>query len=311
MISIANVIALIKKFGGGGTGGSGLPGGSAPSQYIVTDSNGATGWAERLAWKETGRKTFVDGVTVEFESLDNPVLNPFEVSSFVEGETYSVTWDGKLYECVAYIAEGPETPSIGNGSIGGAGGGGDEPFFVTIFEGAVMLFASEIGTHTISVTGVETTIKKLDEEFMPHNDYARGVYRLKIENGLTTEKEIREALGAYMGSAHVLLSSMKTYRTYRLMDNSFRAATDADGVPYSEKASIIVLEASTGETGMLVLTFNEDEGNPERVVTSHEFSSYQVACYGAAKVGQVLVVESVGGDGRAASYKWVDASELL
>lgn len=50
----------------------------------------------------------------------------------VEGETYVVMFDGVKYECIAYIAAGPNFPPLGDGSIVGAGNGGSngEQFYI-------------------------------------------------------------------------------------------------------------------------------------------------------------------------------------
>ena len=46
----AKDIALMKKLGGSGSGGSGLPTGGAPYQQLVTDGTGKVTWEDRPAY---------------------------------------------------------------------------------------------------------------------------------------------------------------------------------------------------------------------------------------------------------------------
>lgn len=108
-----------------------------------------------------------DNVTVTIANAV-PAINPFTIDKFIEGRTYTVTWDGATYECVAYIAEGPNVPSLGNAiSIGIPSGGNGEPFFITASEGESLVFGED-GTHTLSMIGeVEVGVRTLDPKYLP------------------------------------------------------------------------------------------------------------------------------------------------
>lgn len=125
-----------------------------------------THWEERKYQKTS----LLDSIEHEFVSLDFEDALHLDSLGLVEGQTYTVSWDGKLYDCVAYIAEAPGTPSLGNDIIGEAGetGGNGEPFFITDFDGC-LIFAGEVGIHTVEVTFVEDTtiIHKLDKKYLP------------------------------------------------------------------------------------------------------------------------------------------------
>ena len=90
-------------------------------------------------------------------TLSNPLV-------LVEGQTYTVTWDGTEYECVcAFISE---TYLLGNLSIAGAGDDTGEPFFYTSnWEAFVTLDRSP--THTIGVKTTGRTVTPMAEEFIP------------------------------------------------------------------------------------------------------------------------------------------------
>ena len=88
------------------------------------------------------------------------------MDEIVEGQIYTVTWDGAVYDCVAYLAVGPNVPSIGNGVVAGLDGGNGEPFFITGFNDMVLVFAAN-GTHTVSVSTTRQTLQPLDLKYMP------------------------------------------------------------------------------------------------------------------------------------------------
>lgn len=121
-----------------------------------------------MYYEEYVESTITNNINVTLEGTE-PVLNPFSIE-IIEGDIYTVTWDGATYECTAYIAEGPNTPSIGNGFIANASGGVNEPFFITVYDGDVMLFGSETGTHTISITTMVPEIHTLDNKYLDFID---------------------------------------------------------------------------------------------------------------------------------------------
>lgn len=132
------------------------------------DPSGVGYIKNRTHWVET---VTTRDISVEFPEAGESVSGLFSLD-LVEGETYEVTWDGVLYSCAAYIVNGPNTPSIGNAEVVNASGGGNgEPFFCTVYQGSVMLFASTAGTHTISMPHFEEyeakKIHKLDGKYLP------------------------------------------------------------------------------------------------------------------------------------------------
>lgn len=76
---------------------------------------------------------------------------------------YTVTWDGKLYECVAYEADGI---CIGNITVDGVGPNTGEPFFYYYYDdGDYGLCVRFPGTHTIEVSCAK--VVKLDKKYVP------------------------------------------------------------------------------------------------------------------------------------------------
>lgn len=93
------------------------------------------------------------------------LTNAFEI---VDGQTYTVVWDGTEYECVG-IAMKPES-AIGNTSIVGEGSDTGEPFvyaYNTKQHTGNFATHDSSASHTISVKTTEETVTPMAEEFLP------------------------------------------------------------------------------------------------------------------------------------------------
>ena len=91
------------------------------------------------------------------------LTNAFEI---VEGQTYTVRWDGTEYECVGVVSH--STLMLGNLSITGAGDDTGEPFlygYSPNMSGFNTLDTS--ASHTISVKKIVETVTPMAEEFIP------------------------------------------------------------------------------------------------------------------------------------------------
>ena len=94
------------------------------------------------------------------------ITNAFEV---VEGQTYTVNWDGTEYECVG-AAFGEGVYVLGNLSIMGGGADTGEPFVYSESDnqgGFGTLDTAE--SHTISVKTTAKTVTPMAEEYLPEN----------------------------------------------------------------------------------------------------------------------------------------------
>lgn len=106
------------------------------------------------------------------------------------GNTYIVTWNGELYECVCYQFEGSKV--IGNVEDFGAVGGNGEPFCIVNFAGMTQVMALEAGTYTISITEHVHDIKHLDEKYIPDT----------IARKTDLEAAINAAIGNAIGGSY-------------------------------------------------------------------------------------------------------------
>ena len=108
------------------------------------------------------------------------LTNAFEI---VEGQTYTVNWDGTEYECVGVVFNA--IPALGNLSIMGGGADTGEPFVYGYDIGqAVGMFATHdtSASHTISVKTTVKTVTPMAEEYLPKNIATKS----EVKNAQTT-----------------------------------------------------------------------------------------------------------------------------
>ena len=82
--------------------------------------------------------------------------------NIVEGQTYTVNWDGTEYDCVGFTMG--SDPVLGNLSLMGEGADTGEPFLY-IYGGIFTLNTSP--THTVGVKTTAEAITPMAEEFLP------------------------------------------------------------------------------------------------------------------------------------------------
>ena len=123
--------------------------------------------------KSVQTTTLMEEQTVEFAAMGGSGLYaayPTEALEIVEGQTYTVKWDGTEYERICYAFDS-ETYVLGNLSIVGAGDDTGEPF-VYVYNPSVASGFSTLDTsasHTISVKKIVETVTPMAEEYLPEN----------------------------------------------------------------------------------------------------------------------------------------------
>lgn len=115
--------------------------------------------------KAMGTVTLMEEQEVEFASEEGAyVAQPNEAPEIVEGQTYTVNWDGADYECVCSVYFSTIL-ALGNKSIYGAGDDTGEPFlYISI--GTFATLETSV-SHTISVKTTAETATPMAEEFLP------------------------------------------------------------------------------------------------------------------------------------------------
>lgn len=115
--------------------------------------------------------TLMEEQEVAFALEDDTVYSayPNEAPEIVEGQTYTVNWDGTDYECVCVVFRSTIL-SLGNKSIYGTGDDTGEPFLY-IRRQTVGAFATldTSASHTISVKRIEETVTPIDEKYLPES----------------------------------------------------------------------------------------------------------------------------------------------
>ena len=139
--------------GGGGGGGGSVP---KPLTYDYMPDGYPTKTVQTTTLMEEQEVAFADmGGVYAATSLAGLEL--------IEGQTYTVVWDGTEYErvCVAVYS----TPVLGNLSILDYGDNTGEPFLYIPAQG--MATSDTSATHTISVKTIAETVTPMAEEFLP------------------------------------------------------------------------------------------------------------------------------------------------
>jgi hypothetical protein len=141
-------IMLAKTLSSGGSGGGG----------------GVSSWND-LTDKPFGEKIFVEILPETAFQIDSANGNTtIETSATLqEGKEYTVIFDNVEYNCTAYDSQG--VIAVGNETIVGGTNGDNEPFVFADLNGAWMVVAQSVGSHTISVAGAEE--QQLDEKYIP------------------------------------------------------------------------------------------------------------------------------------------------
>lgn len=102
------------------------------------------------------------------------------------GETYNVSWDGTIYECVCVNFR--NSLIIGNLSIRGAGSDTGEPFLMLIDNGSgIAIYTKDASaSHTIFISGIVEPIVKIPAKFIDKNTSG---YIVVHESKTMTEQE--------------------------------------------------------------------------------------------------------------------------
>ena len=154
---ITRMEMFLKQFGGGG-------GGSVPKPLTFDYM------PEGYPTKSVQTTTLMEEQEVAF-TLSNGVYMAQLTSAFkiVNGQTYTVVWDGTEYECVCF--EFSSYPALGNLSIMGTGDDTGEPFiyaYKASLHAGQLLTLDTSATHTISVKTTEEIVIPMAEEFLPN-----------------------------------------------------------------------------------------------------------------------------------------------
>lgn len=122
----------------------------------------------RPFYTKTVETVLVEEITVSFSGLSGIYQGKFSSTfSPTIGETYKVSWDGTVYECVCGSMQGAGV--IGNASIIGAGSDSGEPFCMIVpGSGEIIIGSTEASdSHTCSIGYTVPQVVQIDEKYLP------------------------------------------------------------------------------------------------------------------------------------------------
>ena len=152
---ITRMEMFLKNFGGGG-------GGSVPKP--LTYDYMPEGYPKKTVQTTTLMEEQVLAFAPDGEGH---YIAPLTTAlGIVEGQTYTVNWDGTEYECVCSVFN--SLPVLGNLSIAGMGNDTGEPFVYVVNNiGGAFVTLDTSASHTISVKTTGEVITPMAEEFLP------------------------------------------------------------------------------------------------------------------------------------------------
>ena len=163
------------------------------------------------------------------------ITNAFEI---VEGQTYTVNWDGTEYECVGSVLN--SLPMIGNLSMIGVGDDTGEPFVYGYdARRAVGTFITldTAASHTISVKTTEETVTPIAEEYLPKNLATKAEAenaQTTAENAQTTADSNKEVLDGVFSSVATFTFDKQTSGRDTFKFNAFNYYKISDFNPASD-----------------------------------------------------------------------------
>ena len=195
-----------------------------------------------------------------------------EAFEIVEGQTYTVSWDGTEYECVCSVLD--SMLAFGNLSIAGAGDDTGEPFtygYNTKQATGVFGTTDTAASHTISVKRTGEIVTPMAEEFLPENLATKSdvaVVRNTANAAQTAANAAQTAANAAQTTANAAQTAANAAQT--AADNAQTAAENAKIEPISYNYCASLLSKNGEFIGwyetMPQLSYNETLGSFYRSV---------------------------------------------
>lgn len=141
---------------------------------------------------EPAPTVLLEEITAPFEDVGGGIyltlLQPTDILSV--GETYTVSWDGALYETVCADVGG--IPVIGNLSILGEGSDTGEPFAISQTKRIQIVTLNTSASHTISISILGAPeVVKIDEKYLPA--ILAPIYIIKNDSTFSSSITFEEA----------------------------------------------------------------------------------------------------------------------
>ena len=171
----------------------------------------------------------IEETTVPFAS--NNGLYVADVESTFEataGETYKVSWDDTVYECICVNFY--DFFAIGNLSIINSGSDTGEPFFMAISngEGIQIGTADTSASHTISISGMVAPVVKIDRKYLPIPFKPKGESYLTFSSPNKFMLSVKDAIKHWNGA----LEYFDSDETWTVWDGTSKLSAITNGGEY-------------------------------------------------------------------------------
>ena len=309
-----------------------MPAADGAFKQLVTDADGNTKWEERVGYKDWDYVEESD-IPVGIYSQGYGSL-PFELFP-VEGEEYTVTWDGTQYSCPATIItiDDENVTIIGSTTFCGGTVAPDIPVGVCCRSGKATVYSSQSGEHTIGISGYVMYPVKIPREYIDWNPVVGVIdsswynYRYLNEARGASIAEIRKAAREKNKDIIIRLDLdnwQGTIRYLGLIDVSEDGETYFPALVFStiktNNASINVADETINGTMDLEYWYTPlepAEGPPANAFVNLQFGKINLAQLSeeigasvpviqTATVGQTVVVKAVDENGKPTEWEAAD-----
>ena len=232
-----------------GPAGAGVPDGGTAGQLLSKTESG-TEWIDppqsgvQSDWNQNDEtapdyvknRPFYTGTPVETVLVEESTVSFSEISGTYQGkfsstfsptigETYKVSWDGTVYECVCVSMQGAGV--IGNASIIGAGSDSGEPFVMIVTgKGEIIIGSTEASdSHTFSIRYAVPQVVQIDEKYLPQIPADKSPALPVIEFTTSIHSNIANDTQPYFDVSNLSYSEI-----YSIVEKGNFQIKDSDGV---------------------------------------------------------------------------------
>lgn len=234
--------------------------------------------------KSVQTTTLMEEQALAFALEDEAVYSayPNEAPEIVEGQTYTVNWDGTEYECVCAVFMSSTILSLGNKSIYGKGDDTGEPFlYIKNQVSGAFATLETTASHTISVKTTAETATPMANEFLPiaSKDNYGAVKKSEIVTSYKFDRfaphdQMVEAIAAFgTGNASIVWGINK------VISASYNSSDDTISVRFAEEPlKTLTFPNNNGAYIKNVgsTTYGELQGNQVRIVNNNNNNAYTV-----------------------------------
>lgn len=152
--------------------------------------------------------------TVTFSEMDGLMAaNWPESFDLVDGQTYTISWDGTDYVCKGILFNGT-LPVLGNLGIAQSGDDTGEPFIFMNKSQWIVASTESATEHIISISVFAQEVVKIDEKYLPEaTNISSGVTKIQVRNLDTTKSYSTEEIEEIYQSVQAGTAIYLTYGT--------------------------------------------------------------------------------------------------